>query len=617
MCARNYLEAVVRATILAMCIVFSGVLGAQTITVTTLNDSGPGSLREAITQTNAVAGTGTINFGSGVTGTILLQSSLPQVTEHVTIIGPGRDLLTIRIDTGINERILESAVGIPMGLQRLTLSGGRARQGGGIFARGLLTINDVRIEDCRAVGADSVAGPGESAEGGAIFYQPVLFGMTLSNSLIINCHAIGGTGGGGDGGDANGGALYIANGGGIFASVTFENCTATGGSGTADGGNASGGAIHNVVYATFTDCVFENCAATGGDGDTGGEAWGGALRLLSAGKLTDCTIRGCEATGGDGTTIGGDAAGGALTSAGNPNTDNDLTRLLVVNCVAQAGAPGGVAQGGALYVTSEDTNLYESWIRDNSTIDSAAVATGAVVVFDVAAAYAIERTTFSGNADAGLAIVSGPSVALINNTFSGNDAGLTVANGTVTLSYNTVADNIGDGLAVSGGVVTAIGNIIAGNGGAGPDVNVTGGTVASGGANVIGIGDANNTFLHGLNGNVVGTAMTPVDPMLGSLQDYGGPTPTRSLNAGSPAIDIGSAGTAPSTDQRNAPRNVGAPDAGSFEFDATVPGGPKSGGEGDDRCSTTDAPGLPYIGLLAAAAVGLFALRRRKCRLCC
>jgi hypothetical protein len=53
---------------------------------------------------------------------------------------------------------------------------------------------------------------------------------------------------------------------------------------------------------------------------------------------------------------------------------------------------------------------------------------------------------------------------------------------------------------------------------------------------------------------------------LGPLMDYGGPTLTRSLLAGSPAIDRADPAYCPATDQRDVPRPNGAAcDLGAFE----------------------------------------------------
>jgi len=61
--------------------------------VANLNDSGAGSLRQAILDANASGG-GTITF-SNVTGTITLLSQLPDFTANITLAGPGTNLLSI------------------------------------------------------------------------------------------------------------------------------------------------------------------------------------------------------------------------------------------------------------------------------------------------------------------------------------------------------------------------------------------------------------------------------------------------------------------------------------------------------------------------------------------
>jgi hypothetical protein len=65
-----------------------------TFTVTNLDDSGGGSLREAITDANANAGADSIRFARGVEGTISLTQQLV-ITDDVTIYGPGADKLTV------------------------------------------------------------------------------------------------------------------------------------------------------------------------------------------------------------------------------------------------------------------------------------------------------------------------------------------------------------------------------------------------------------------------------------------------------------------------------------------------------------------------------------------
>src|SRR5258707_10549887 len=65
-------------------------LHAATITVTNTNDSGPGSLRQALANAN---NGDTINFA--VTGTISLFSGELVIGKNVTIVGPGANRLAI------------------------------------------------------------------------------------------------------------------------------------------------------------------------------------------------------------------------------------------------------------------------------------------------------------------------------------------------------------------------------------------------------------------------------------------------------------------------------------------------------------------------------------------
>ena len=67
----------------------------STFTVTNTQDSGTGSLRDAIAQANAHSGADKINFASQVAGTILLTSGPLTITDDVKINGPGAGQLAI------------------------------------------------------------------------------------------------------------------------------------------------------------------------------------------------------------------------------------------------------------------------------------------------------------------------------------------------------------------------------------------------------------------------------------------------------------------------------------------------------------------------------------------
>jgi hypothetical protein len=71
------------------------------------------------------------------------------------------------------------------------------------------------------------------------------------------------------------------------------------------------------------------------------------------------------------------------------------------------------------------------------------------------------------------------------------------------------------------------------------------------------VSDGHNLIQHILGASISGPAardLYGVDPLLGPLQDNGGPTLTMALRPGSPAIDAGDAGTAPLQDQRGVNR---------------------------------------------------------------
>ena len=142
--------------------------------------------------------------------------------------------------------------------------------------------------------------------------------------------------------------------------------------------------------------------------------------------------------------------------------------------------------------------------------------------------------------------------------------------GTLTVADSTISGNGGVGIATDPAgsqPVTVTNSIVAGN--AASDIS---GAVTTAVCDLIGNGDGSSGVSNGVNGSQVGTAVQPIDPWLGPLQDNGGPTQTMALLPGSPAIDAGSDAIAQalglSTDQRGPgfPRILGrAVDLGAFE----------------------------------------------------
>lgn len=107
----------------------AAVVCADTITVTSLEDNGSGSLRDAIT--NAQSGD-TISFDSSLSGTLVLQSSLPAIAvDNLTILGPMDH--SIAID-GDSQYQIFNVQANPFTAIHLNLNNGAdANQGGAVF----------------------------------------------------------------------------------------------------------------------------------------------------------------------------------------------------------------------------------------------------------------------------------------------------------------------------------------------------------------------------------------------------------------------------------------------------------------------------------------------------
>ena len=80
----------------------SNMLPANIILVTNTDDSGPGSLRDAL----AIANDGDTIDATGVSGTILLTSGELQIFDNVTINGPGAESLAV--DGNATFRVFEN-----------------------------------------------------------------------------------------------------------------------------------------------------------------------------------------------------------------------------------------------------------------------------------------------------------------------------------------------------------------------------------------------------------------------------------------------------------------------------------------------------------------------------
>src|SRR5213596_1292001 len=90
---------------------------AATMTVTNTNDSGAGSLRQALASANDGD-----TIDCGVTGTITLTTGELLVNKSVTINGPGLDNLTV--DGNHATRVFHVSGGVTATIDGLTISNG-------------------------------------------------------------------------------------------------------------------------------------------------------------------------------------------------------------------------------------------------------------------------------------------------------------------------------------------------------------------------------------------------------------------------------------------------------------------------------------------------------------
>src|SRR5262249_54885293 len=110
---------------------------AETIAVANLDDSGPGSLREAIAK---AAANDTITVPAGQ---ITLTSGPLAVAKNLTIAGAGSGATTL---SGNDASRVFTITGTPqVTLRGLTITHGSSADGGGIKAAGEVTLQDVVV----------------------------------------------------------------------------------------------------------------------------------------------------------------------------------------------------------------------------------------------------------------------------------------------------------------------------------------------------------------------------------------------------------------------------------------------------------------------------------------
>jgi hypothetical protein len=492
---------------------------------TSADGNGDGTLRHEIDF--ALPGE-TITFDPGINPELTM--SQITIDTNITLVGNGIGQTTIKGD--VDDRVFNINLGSPAAvtIRNLTITGGRAppgvgfvvvgQNGGAIFhTSGSLTIDGVEFSDNRA-GTGSTGSTGSS-------------GTT------------GGTGDAGGGG-GSGGAIYSSSNLTVRNSIFHDNLAGmggaggmggsgsigAGGTGGAGGQGGDGGAIVagftlDVSNTTFSD----NKGGRGGDGGPSGSGGGG--------------FPGSGGSGGPG------GRAGAITQAGIPppvlitgSTFNGNEGGL--GGTGGSGFPGGTGgaggSGGAL-------RMFFGQVT-NSTFTANGGGQGGS-----------GGGAFGGGGTGGDAGAVDGGIDILASTIAGNHSGLGGSGGS---GGGPGSSGAGGGFRNTGGGGTVDATIIA--------LNTVGGSTTDPTSNCTGTPPTVNfglTFPAG-----TGCPGAVGNPLLGPLQNNGGPTQTMALNLGSAATDRVTPGTAAClpTDQRAIVRPQGpACDIGAFEL---VPASP-------------------------------------------
>jgi hypothetical protein len=289
---------------------------AVSFTVTNTNDSGPGSLRQAILNANLSPDDNVIDFDlscSPCTITLTSGELLIDNNGTLTISGLGANQLSV---SGNNvSRVFLTQPDVNLTINGLTISGGAVTgTGGAIYMQGALTLNDTIVSDNSA-----------SEEGGGIYNGGGT--VTLNNTAVSDNSASG-----------DGGGIYnfmgtmtlnnstvsgnstTGNGGGIYnnGTLTLTNSTVGGNSASGDGG----GIYNNIVFPFDTTglTLYNTTVSNNRTGQDGGG-------IYSYGRLiiTNSTVSGNSASSGGGGIFDNDAGNTVMTVTNSTVANNTAT----------------------------------------------------------------------------------------------------------------------------------------------------------------------------------------------------------------------------------------------------------------------------------------------------
>jgi hypothetical protein len=285
---------------------------ASAIDVDNTNDSGTGSLRDAIDAANTNPGADVISINT--TGEVTLLSALPTITTDVTVTGPGQNQFSVNGADSFQVLRIQSGT---VAISGLTITNGHcfsnpicSAAGGGIYnASGTVSLSGVAVRNSATIG-----------QGGGIYNTGT---MTLSNSTVDSNTAV-----------QTGGSNAFTEAGGIWndGTLTLTQSTVSGNTASATGASGQnapeGGGIFNNTSGTVTvdQTTIGSNHATAGAPPTGTtNAYGGGIDNLGTLIMVRSTVSNNTASGTGGTF--NSATAGGIGSAGTSTMTMDRTTV--------------------------------------------------------------------------------------------------------------------------------------------------------------------------------------------------------------------------------------------------------------------------------------------------
>lgn len=337
----------------------SSTVTGSNLLVTNTNDSGFGSLRNAIEYANSNAGIDTIRFHEKVfnnnnaplTITLTIANGELSITDDVIIEGPGAMIITVTGQVSgtrifnIDDGDADNTIMVKMSGLNITQGNAGTENGGGIYNNEFLILEDIAVSNSSA------------ANGGGIYNDAN--GSIYMNRVQINENTA----------SADGAGLYNY-GGKIQAENLYMNANLA---------DNDGGAIYNAAYVvgegeeavSYTgEIILQNTTLSNNKADNDSDLSGGGGAIFTQGKLygENLTISNNTAAQGSAIYIDGQATAGTTSTTLYNNTIALNTASVVGSSAVYRSAPtlDNLYVNSSLFAGNYDGSSYLN-ISDTST----------------------------------------------------------------------------------------------------------------------------------------------------------------------------------------------------------------------------------------------------------